>query len=94
MFGGLAFLVGGHMCCGVLDARLMARVGPAQYAAALAAPHARPMDFTGRPLTGYVYVDPPGLRTAAQLRRWIDRCAGFVDGLPPKTAETRSRRRK
>jgi len=90
MFGGLAFLAGGHMCCGVLGNRLMARVGPGQYAAALARPHVRPMDFTGRPLTGFVYVDPPGFRTRPQLDRWIARCTAFVDGLP---ARERRRRR-
>ena len=60
MFGGLVFMLGGHMCCGVLGDELMVRVGREAYAAALARPHARPMDFTGRPLTGFVYVAPPG----------------------------------
>ena len=50
MFGGLCFTVGGHMCCGIAGHDLVVRVGPAKLAEALAEPHARPMDFTGRPL--------------------------------------------
>jgi TfoX/Sxy family transcriptional regulator of competence genes len=53
MFGGLAFLLDDKMCCGIVDRDLMVRVGPARYAEALARPHARPMDFTGRPLTDF-----------------------------------------
>ena len=54
MFGGLAFLLHGHMFCGIINEDLMVRVGPQQYEAALSQRHARPMDFTGRPLNGYV----------------------------------------
>ncbi|MFQ5589509.1 MAG: TfoX/Sxy family protein, partial [Nitrospiria bacterium] len=60
MFGGIAFMLCGHMCCGIVNETLMARVGPDQYAAALAHPHAREMDFTGRPMKGLVYIDPEG----------------------------------
>ena len=74
MFGGLCFMVGGHMCCGVTDT-LMLRVGKDGYAAALARPHARLMTFTGRPLDGFVYVDPPGLRTDRALAAWLARLA-------------------
>ena len=52
MFGGLAFLLGGHMCVGIVKDRLMVRVGPAAYASLVAQPHARKMDFTGRPMKG------------------------------------------
>jgi len=55
MFGGLCFLVRGKMCCGVERDHLVVRVGPEQYERALSKPHARPMDFTGRPLKGFVY---------------------------------------
>lgn len=88
MFGGLCFTVGGHMCCGVAGHDLVVRVGPARYLEALAAPHARPMDFTGRPLKGFVYVGPAGYR-AADLTKWIRRALSFAGSLPPKT---RSRR--
>ena len=85
MFGGLAFMVGGYMCCGVTDSMLMARVGPAQYEDALAHPDARIMDFTGRPLKGYVYVLPAGLEADDALHGWVERCEQFVATLPPKT---------
>jgi hypothetical protein len=84
MFGGLAFLVSGHMCCGVAGQDLMVRVGPELYERALKRPHARPMDFTGRPLRGFVYVGQEGCRTAAQLQGWVRLGLSFVLSLPPK----------
>jgi len=60
----------------------MARVGPKAWERALARPHARPMDFTGRPLTGYVYVAPPGVRTASSLRKWVGQALAFARTLP------------
>jgi len=84
MFGGLCFLVEGNMCCGILDRDLMARVGPARYEQALRSSHARPMDFTGRPLAGYVYVSPTGTKTAASLKKWVGWCTEFAETLAPK----------
>jgi TfoX/Sxy family transcriptional regulator of competence genes len=84
MFGGLAFIVNGHMCCGVAGQDLMVRVGPDIYERALKRPNARPMDFTGRPLRGFVYVAQDGCRTAAQLRGWVQLGLAFVLSLPPK----------
>lgn len=84
MFGGLAFMVRGNMCCGVLDDRLMARIGSDQYAQALASPHAGKMDFTGRPLVGFVYVQADGVENDADLGAWIDRCLAFIGNLPDK----------
>lgn len=84
MFGGCVFFINGNMCCGVIGDALMARVGPCHYRRALASPHARPMDFTGRPLTGFVYVAPAGLAARAQLAAWIDRAIAFAGALPPK----------
>ena len=84
MFGGLAFMVGGHMCCGVVHDTLMARVGPDEYEQALCLPHARLMDFTGQPLRGFVYVSPAGFDSDEALADWVGRCARFVDGLPPR----------
>lgn len=72
MFGGIAFMVGGRMACGVIRDDLMVRVGPEGDAAALADPHARPMDFTGRPMKGMVYVSPDGVRSDADLERWVE----------------------
>lgn len=84
MFGGIAFMHRGHMCCGVIDRRLMARVGPDAYADTLALPYVREMDFTGRPLTGFVYVDPAGFAGEADLHEWTARCLDFTNTLAPK----------
>jgi len=84
MFGGIAFLAGGHMFCGVNGEDLVVRVGPAARGDALKRRHVRPMDFTGKPLTGYVYVAPPGMRTGASLKSWVDRGLAFARSLPPK----------
>jgi TfoX/Sxy family transcriptional regulator of competence genes len=78
MFGGLAFLLDGRMFCGIVKDELMVRVGPERYHAALAGPHVRPMDFTGRPMNGYVYVAPGGLKTERSMRRWVEQGAAFV----------------
>ena len=92
MFGGLAYLDRGHMFCGILGAELMVRVGPVRYAEALGLPHARPMDFTGRPLTGFVYVAGPGIASDAALWAWIERGLAFTRSLPVKTAAPRPRK--
>ena len=84
MFGGLAFLVGGHLTCGVLHDTLVLRLGSAAAARALERRHTRPMDFTGRALAGMVYVDPPGHRRDADLRAWLARAMRFVRTLPPR----------
>jgi TfoX/Sxy family transcriptional regulator of competence genes len=84
MFGGLAFMLNDYMFCGVINDELMARVGPDNYAAALAKPHVREMDFTGRSMKGYVYVIPEGVESDADLQYWVDLCAEFVLNLPPK----------
>ena len=84
MFGGLAFLVRGHMCCGITESMLMGRIGRDAYEEALEQEHVRPMDFTGRPLKGFVYVGPEGLEDEGVLEAWIDRCLAFVETLPAK----------
>jgi len=84
MFGGLAFLLRGNMCCGVIADMLMARVGPERYAEALKKPHAREMDFTGRPLNGFVYVEPAGFESDEDLAAWVALCVGFAGSLPVK----------
>lgn len=84
MFGGLAFMVRGHMACGIVADDLMLRLGANAAEEALERPYVRPMDFTGRPLTGMVYVAAAGLRGAA-LQRWLGKALAFVDGLPPKS---------
>lgn len=84
MFGGLAFMVRGHMCVGVTSEDLMVRVGPEQYEEALSLPHARKMDFTGRPLRGFIYVAEEGIESDAALESWINRALTFVHSLPSK----------
>ena len=84
MFGGIAFMLRGHMCCGVVKDLLMVRVGPEGYEKALTKPHARPMDFTGRPLKGLVFVAPAGTRTEKGLAGWVEQAARFVRTLPPR----------
>ena len=85
MFRGVAFMVKGHMCCGVLNENLVVRVGPDAYEGALQEPHARPMDFTGRPLHGFVYVERDGFASDRSLRQWIERGMRFVKTLPPRS---------
>ncbi len=84
MFGGIAFMVSGHMCCGVTGDDLMVRVGAEGLEDALLLPHAHPMDFTGRPMKGFVYVEPSGLDSDESLQAWVNRGLGFVTTLPPK----------
>lgn len=84
MFGGLCFLVHGHMCAGIVGSTLMVRVGAEGHEEALAHPHVRPMDFTGRPMTGMVFVDPPALASEAGLAEWVGRGARYAATLPPK----------
>lgn len=84
MFGGLAFLHRGLMFVGVSGSRLMARVGKEHYPDSLRRPHVREMDFTGKPMQGYVYVEPAGLKSDDQLHFWLQRCKQFVETLPPK----------
>ncbi len=84
MFGGLCFMAHGHMFLGIVHSTLMARVGPEHYAEALQQPHAREMDFTGKPMKGYVFVEPAGFETDAALAAWVNRTFKFVATLPPK----------
>jgi len=84
MFGGLAFMHAGNMFCGMLKDDLMVRVGPQSYEEALAKPHVRPMDFTGRAMKGMVYVGPEGWRSAADLEKWVQVGLEFARSLPPK----------
>jgi TfoX/Sxy family transcriptional regulator of competence genes len=84
MFGGIAFLQRGHMVCGVVGDTLMLRLGAERADAALDEPHTRAMDFTGRPMRGMVYVDPPGFQTDEALAAWVGRALEHAATLPPK----------
>lgn len=83
MFGGLAFLIHGTMCCGVHRDSLIARLAPAEAARALKAKGARPFDIAGRPMKGWLLVGPEGL-TGRALAGWLDKCAAYAAGLPKK----------
>jgi TfoX/Sxy family transcriptional regulator of competence genes len=78
MFGGLAFMIAGKMACGVVHDDLMVRVGPDAHDETVAQPHARPMDFTGRPMRGFLYVAPAGVASDEDLSRWVGRGVDFA----------------
>ena len=84
MFGGIAFMVGDRMAVGIVGDDLMVRVGPEAHDAALARPHTRPMDFTGRPSRGMVYVAPAGIASDAELARWVEAGAAYAESQPRK----------
>ena len=77
MFGGLCFMVDSKMCIGINDDKLMARVGPDFYDEALTKSGAETMEFTGRPMKGYVYVRDQGIDSEEDLNFWIKRCLEF-----------------
>ena len=77
-------MVRGHMCCGVLKDNLVVRVGSERYDDALSQPHTRPMDFTGRVLRGFIYVNPEGYRRTHDLERWLKAATDFIETLPPR----------
>lgn len=83
MFGGYCWMLHGNMLCGVEVGRFMFRVGAAQEADALTRPGARPMDITGKPMKGFVWVDAAATG-GETLDHWIDLAARYVDSLPPK----------
>lgn len=84
MFGGLCLLCRGHMFLGIVNNELMARVGPQNYPHALQQPHVRQMDFTGKPMKGYVFISNEGIASDQQLEHWSELCLHFVDTLPAK----------
>ncbi|MCC6881725.1 MAG: TfoX/Sxy family protein [Verrucomicrobiales bacterium] len=89
MMGGLCILVDGKMCVGVVQDRLMARLDPAIYEEMLERPGCEPMDFTGRPMKGYVWVDPPGMKGDAALQHWI----GLALEFNPRAKASKSRKK-
>lgn len=81
MFGGIAFMLGEHMCCGVLGDDLIVRVGPDEYDEAMTRPNTRPMDFSGKPMRGLIFVDEGGTRADPALRRWVQRGVEYIESL-------------
>jgi len=85
MFGGIGFLIRGNMACGVHAGDMIVRVGPAAHEAALREAHARPFDLSGgRPAKGWLLVDAAGVKTPADLKKWVERGAAFARSLPAK----------
>lgn len=84
MFGGLSFLFRGNMAVGVLNDDLLVRLSPSEGEAALREPHIRPMDFTGRPMKGWIFVGPGATGTPKGLQGWVDRGIKYAGSLPPK----------
>ena len=71
MFGGLSFLLNGKMFCGVLKEDLVLRISHDEFEVALKKPNVRPMDFTGRPMKGFIYINPKGCKSDKSLKQWV-----------------------
>lgn len=84
MFGGVAWMVNGNMACGVIGEDLMVRLDRDEAEQALAEEHVGTMEFTGRPMRGFVVVQSPGIADAQDLGRWVDAGADYAETLPPK----------
>jgi TfoX/Sxy family transcriptional regulator of competence genes len=91
MFGGIAFMVRGHMCVGIVKDELMVRVGPEAYDDLVRQPHARRMDFTGRPMKGFLFIAPEGLERDADLERWVEHGLRYAASLPAKAGPAKRR---
>jgi hypothetical protein len=84
MFGGVGFLLDGNMLVGVWKSSLIARLGPAQAARALQEPDVVEFDITGKPMKGWVMIEPDGIVRDEPLQQWIDLATLFVNTLPKK----------
>ena len=90
MFGGICFMLNGNMLCGVDRARLMFRVGRDQAGEALSRVGARPMDITGKPMAGFVFVDPAQC-DARRLKSWIALAENYVGALPARKKKKKAK---
>ncbi len=84
MFGGIGYLVNGNMACGVYGDNLIVRVGVEIYERALKQPFTRPFDLTGKPMKGWLYVEPAGLQDDTELKKWVEEGIKFALSLPKK----------
>ena len=84
MFGGIGFLLNGNMCCGIHKSAMIVRIAPEETERVLAQAHTRVFDLTGRPMKGWVLIEPAGLKTPAQLRKWVELSASYAATLPAK----------
>lgn len=90
MFGGVAFLMNGHMCCGVTKTDLVLRLAPSEVTHALRRAHTRPMDFTGKPMKSMIFIDAQGSDSDDELLEWVDSAYAYVRTLPSKQAKAKS----
>lgn len=86
MFGGITFLMNGNMLCCASRQGLMVRVGKGAEAAALSRPFAQPCLGTGRPMAGFIMVEPAGIAESTALTQWLEMARAYVGRLPPKAA--------
>ena len=91
MFGGLAFMVNGHMCCGVLKTDLVLRLTPDAADTALREPHTRPMDFTGKPMKSMIFVSPIGTDSDQALAAWVKSAVTLAWQVPQRNGATEPR---
>jgi TfoX/Sxy family transcriptional regulator of competence genes len=89
MFGGVAFMVGGRMACGPHGDRLIVRIGEEAAREHIGKPHVKPMDFTGRVMKAFATIEPGGLRTEAQLRKWVTMAADFATAEGPRVVRAK-----
>lgn len=94
MFGGICFMIRGRMLCGIIDDTLMVRLDADEADRVADLPHVRPMDFTGKPMRGYLFVDAEGIGSPNALRTWVDRCVRHLESMPIKKAKSAVRRRR
>jgi len=84
MFGGMGYLLNGNMCCGVWKESLILRIGRDAYEEALTEPFVKEFDITGRPMTGWVMVEPEGIEDDQDLKDWVRQAIRFTSSLPAK----------
>jgi TfoX/Sxy family transcriptional regulator of competence genes len=93
MFGGIAFMVKGHMACGPMNDTLIVRIGNEAAAKATKEMYVQPMNFTGRVMKSFAVVEAEGLKTDAQLKRWVLMAAKYAASQPPKTKSTKRKKK-
>jgi TfoX/Sxy family transcriptional regulator of competence genes len=84
MFGGVGYPLNGNMACGVNKDDLIVRVDPGKFSELLEKPHAKTFDLTGKPMKGWLIVEPEGYQTPKQLAVWVREGVEFAMALPPK----------
>ena len=83
-FGGLSFLLQGNVACGVLKDDMIVRIEPSQHDSAIANPHVRTFDYTGRPMKGWIMIGPNALASDEDLKEWALKGVQYALSLPPK----------